>query len=230
MMLDKMRDRTRARELAAEYLAKSDPTGWFEQLYREGEEGKSVVPWMELRPNPNLLDFWTDQPIPSAGKTALKIGCGFGDDAEQLAEWGFRTTAFDISETAIRSCRRRFPRSPVQYINADLLHAPAGWVRSFDFVLESYTLQALPPDIREHAMNHVADFVAERGKLLVIARGRDESDPPGQMPWPLTRAQLSHFSEIGLRELSFEDFLDSEDPPVRRFRALYLRPAGNVVE
>ena len=56
-----MRDRTRARQLAAEYLAKGDPTGWFEHLYREGEEGKSIVPWMELRPNPNLLDFWKDR-------------------------------------------------------------------------------------------------------------------------------------------------------------------------
>ena len=106
-----MRDRTRARELAAEYLAKGDPTGWFEQLYREGEEGKSMVPWMELRSEsqpPGFLDTSTHSS--SAGKTALKIGCGFGDDAEQLAEWGFRTTAFDISETAIRGCRRRFPR------------------------------------------------------------------------------------------------------------------------
>ena len=72
-------------------------------------------------------------------------------------------------------------------------------------------------------MEHVAGFVAEGGRLLVIARARDETDPRGEMPWPLSRKQLSHFTEIGLRELSLEDYLDSEDPPVRRFRAVYLR-------
>jgi hypothetical protein len=60
--------------------------------------------------------------------------------------------------------------------------------------------------------------------LLLIARGREPSDPEGQMPWPLTRAELSAFTAVGLEELSFEDFLDLEgpaDPSVRRFRVLY---------
>ena len=223
MMLSQMPDRTRARELAAEYIAKGDPTGWFERLYREADEGKSIVPWAELRRSPNLLNFWRDQPIPSAGKTAVTVGCGLGDDAEQLAEWGFSTTAFDVSESAIQSCRRRFPDSRVEYVAADLLQPPDSWFRAFDFVLESNTLQVLPPELRARAMENAAGFVAEDGRLLVIARARDENDPRGEMPWPLTRWELNHFTEIGLRELSFEDFLDSEEPPVRRFRVVYLR-------
>jgi hypothetical protein len=55
----------------------------------------------------------------------------------------------------------------------------------------------------------------------VIARAADETDPRGEMPWPLTRSELGHFTKIGLRELSLEDYMDSEDPPVRRFRVLY---------
>jgi len=225
-----MRDRTRARQLAAEYLAKGDPTGWFERLYREAEEGKSIVPWAELRASPNLLDFWRNRPIPSEGKTALTIGCGLGDDAEQLAGWGFSTTAFDVSESAMRAARRRFPDSLVRYVVADLLLPPQTWFEAFDFVFESNTLQVLPKELRPRAMEHAAGFVAEGGRLLVIARARDENDPLGEMPWPLTRRELNHFIEIGMRELSFEDFVDSEDPPARRFRALYLAPGGNVVE
>ncbi len=218
-----MADRTRVRQLAAEYLAKGDPTGWFEQIYREAEQGGTPVPWGELRPNPNLLNFWRDHPIATAGKTALKIGCGFGDDAEQLARWGFATTAFDIAETAIRTCRQRFPHSAVRYFNADLLQPPKEWIRAFDFVLESYTLQALPPALRSRATERVADFVAEGGNLLVIARGREETDPPGEMPWPLSRTELNHLLDVGLRDVSFEDFQDPDEPEVRRFRALYLR-------
>ena len=35
------------------------------------------------------------------------------------------------------------------------------------------------------AIRQIAAFVAAEGLLLVISRGRDESDNPGKMPWPL---------------------------------------------
>ena len=60
--------------------------------------------------------------------------------------------------------------------------------------------------------------------LLIIAGGRESSEPEGQMPCPLTRAELSAFTASGLEQISFEDLLDSEDPgepAVRRFRGLY---------
>jgi hypothetical protein len=41
------------------------------------------------------------------------------------------------------------------------------------------------------------------------------------MPLPLTRKELEGFRENGLKEIRFEDFVDEEDPPVRRFRVLY---------
>ena len=39
------------------------------------------------------------------------------------------------------------------------------------------------------------------------------------MPWPLTRAELEDVPT--LHTLLFEDYLDGESPPVRRFRVLY---------
>lgn len=218
-----MPDRTRARQLASEYYAKGDPTGWFEQLYREAEQGKSIVPWADHKPSSVLVDFCTGQRLAAAGKSALTVGCGFGDDAEQVAALGFATTAFDISESAIRACQQRFPQSRVHYVAADLLTPPKEWSRNFDFVFESNTFQVLPGKLRVLAMHSVAEFVKPEGTLLVIARARDESDPSGQMPWPLTRMELNRLVECGLRELSVEEFYDSEDPPVRRFRASYLR-------
>ena len=219
-----MRDRTRARELAAEFHRKGDPTGWFEPLYQEAEAGKSTVPWANLRPNPRLLEFWKAHSQPTAGKTALTIGCGLGDDADQLAAWGFRTTAFDISETAIRASRKRFSHSSVEYLAANLLDLPPAWRHAFDFVFEANTLQVLPAALRPLAIKNIAGFLRPGGLLLLIARGRELSDPEGQMPWPLTRAELSAFTTGGLEELSFEDLLDFEDssePAVHRFRLLF---------
>lgn len=216
-----MKDRTRARELAAQFNQRGDPTGWFEPLYRESEAGKGAVPWVDLCPNPHLLDFWKAHPLQTAGKLALTIGSGLGDDAEQLSSWGFQTTAFDISETAIRASRKRFPHSTVEYLTANLLNPPPAWRRRFDFVLEVNTLQVLPAALRPQAIEKIAQFLHPGGLLLVIARGREPSDPEGQMPWPLTRAELSAFTTGDVEELSFEDFPDPEDPAVRRFRVLY---------
>jgi hypothetical protein len=215
-----MENRGRARELASEYLAKGDATGWFEQLYQEAETGESVVPWADLQPNPNLVDFWSRCSIPGS-KTALVIGCGWGDDAEQLANWGFETTAFDISPAAIRACKRRFPQSRVQYETANLLCHPPQWIAGFDFVFESYTLQVLPRALRKEAMKSIACLIKAGGYLLVITRGRNAQEAEGSMPWPLTRDELAEFGAFGLREISFEDYMDQETPSVRRLRALY---------
>lgn len=219
-----MRDRKRARELAAEFHSKGDPTGWFEVLYREAEEGKSTIPWDDRHPTPYLVGFWMQHPLPTEGKSALVTGCGLGDDAEQLAAWGFRTTAFDISEAAIRACRKRFPDSRVEYQAANLLEPPKDWPGRFDFVFEANTLQVLPAALRAQATKNIAGFLRPGGLLLVLARGREPSEPEGQMPWPLTRSEISAFTEPGLEELLFEIVHDADEPDTRRFRVLFRLP------
>ncbi|MGB7281458.1 MAG: class I SAM-dependent methyltransferase [Candidatus Acidiferrum sp.] len=218
-----MKDRSRARELAEESIQRGDPTGWFERLYREGEDGTSVIPWADRGANGSLLEFWSAHPERTDGKQAIVIACGLGDDAEQLAAWGFATTAFDISETAIRMARKRFPKSAVKYSVADLFHPPAEWERNFDFVFEANTVQALPAGVRPGAIRNIASFVRPGGKLLVIVRGREPDEPEGQLPWPLTRAELAEFLRAGLNEENFEESFDKEEPPARRFRVLYSR-------
>ena len=214
--------RTTARKIAHEHLRAGDPLGWFEDLYLRAGDDTTMIPWADLAPNPNLTDWLERNEFTGSGR-ALKIGCGLGDDAEELARRGFETTAFDISASAITWCRRRFPQSSVSYVVTDLFSAPTEWRAGFEFVLESYTLQVLPPNIRSSAARSIASFVAPRCTLLVIARGREPNDPEGNMPWPLTRGELSIFNTGGLKEASFEDYMDNEDPPVRRFRISYRR-------
>ena len=215
--------RRKAGELARESLAGGDATGWFERLYRQADGDPGGISWADLAPNPNLVAWLDRHHVAGGGRRALKIGCGLGDDAEELARRGFVVTAFDVSPTAVEWCRRRFPGSVVRWEVADLLDPPRRWDGAFDFVLESYTLQVLPPAARAAAVRSVARFVAPRGELLVVARGRDADDPEGTMPWPLLRRELDALRAAGLAELAFEDFLDAEDPPVRRFRAHYRR-------
>jgi SAM-dependent methyltransferase len=211
--------RAYARRLAADSIAAGDATGWFERLYAAAERGETTVPWAHLEPNP-LLRAWAR---PGAGRTVV-VGCGLGDDAEYLAGLGYDVTAFDVSETAVAGARARFPDSRVEYVAADLLAPPPAWQRAFDLVVESYTIQVLREDAREGAIANAADLVAPGGTLLVIARAREESDDPGRMPWPLTRAEIESFPLPAAR---IEDLFDDEDPPVRRWRVEFRRPAGS---
>lgn len=211
-----------ARKVAMKHLDAGDPLGWFEALYSLAGQDFSIIPWADLAPNPNLVS-WLDRYRTTISGRALIVGSGLGDDAEELARRGFRTTAFDISETAIEWSRKRFPYSPVNYTVADLFTPPDDWKGSFDFVLESYTLQVLPPELRAEATGCIASFVSPGGALLAIARGREPEEPEGIMPWPLTKEELTTFQSHGLKEISFEDYMDGEDPQARRFRATYCR-------
>lgn len=219
-----MTDRTRARTLAKLSIEGGDPVGWFERLYAEASRGEAIVPWADLAPNPHVV-AWLEREAPAPGR-ALEIGCGLGDTAEELARRGFDVLAFDVSATAVDRARQRFPRSRVDYRVADLLRLPDDFAGAFDLVVECYTLQVLPPEARAQAIPALRRLLAPGGALLVVARGRERGEPPGQMPWPLTRAELEAIASPPLALVSFEDFLDAEDPPVRRLRALFRRGGG----
>ena len=214
-----MTDRTRARTLARESIDKGDAVGWFERLYAEADRGEAVVPWADLAPNPHVVE-WLQREGPSTGR-ALDVGTGLGDTAEELNRRGLDVVGVDVSPSAIDAARRRFPASPVTYRASDLLALPRDLDEAFDLVVECYTLQVLPAEVRPRAIAALRRTVAPAGTLLVVARGREPHEPSGEMPWPLTRAEVEAIAGDGLRLVSFEDFLDGEDPPVRRFRAVF---------
>src|SRR5581483_3122955 len=116
-------DRSRARALAKDAIARGDALGWFEALYREAEAGAAVVPWADLVPNPHLVEWLDAHPAPRGGH-ALDVGTGLGDNAAELARRGFDVVAFDVSPTAVARARARFPASPAAWVAADLLDPP----------------------------------------------------------------------------------------------------------
>jgi len=163
----------------ARALSAGDPTGWFEPLYAAAEEGAAVVPWDRGAPH-WLLTAWAERKaLNGDGRRALVVGCGLGADAEYIAGRGFAVLAFDISASAIRAARRRFPGSAVDYQVADLLAPPAGWREAFDLVVESQTVQALPDPPRRDAIGSIGRMVAPGGTLVVIALARADGEEAG---------------------------------------------------
>lgn len=218
-----MSNRSTARKLASDAVSAGRPLDWFDELYRIAEGDESAILWADMTVNPNLHDWLKREQVTGHGRRVAIVGCGPGDDAELLQTLGFTVTAFDISPTAIEWCRRRFPDSAVDYCVVDLFDMPPDWNSAFDLIVEVYTLQVFPMDLQQRALEALSALVADGGTLLVIARGRDDDDDPGSMPWPLRRRDLDALTSLGLSEVAFEDFIDQEDPPVRRFRAQYSK-------
>ncbi len=210
-----------ALRLAEESAARGDATGWLESLYAAAGGDAAKVPWADGLPNPNLVP-WLDA-RPSHGGRALVVGCGLGDDAEELARRGYDVTAFDVAPSAVSWAQAAHAGSSVSYVVADLLHPPAEWTQAFDLVVEVYTVQVLRGEPRREALLTLPGLVAPGGTLLLIARGREEDDPEGDLPWPLTKRELSPIAQLLTTE-SFEDFVDGEGR--RRFRAVWSRPAS----
>jgi len=143
--------RGRVKAMAHESLGRNDPIAWFDRVYREARGQPGAVPWADLEPNPALLSWaklsrggesarssWD-----GCGERALVVGAGLGDDAEYLSSRGCDVVAFDVSDTAVAWCKKRFPRSRVRYEVADLLAPPASYAGAFDFVFRLLILSRL---------------------------------------------------------------------------------------
>lgn len=213
-----MVDPTDPRDPIRKRIDKGDFLGWFEDVYAKSQADGRIPPWTIEAPHPHLQKWAERENLQGAGKTAMVIGCGWGDDAEYLATLGFKVTAFDISETAIETCQQRFPESSVTYTVADLFALPDNWLGSFDFVLENRTVQALPPHMTEAAIHAEVDLIAPNGQILVLCWGRDENTERTGVPWPLAKSDLQTFIDAGLSETSFEELKTNNG---RRFRVVY---------
>jgi 2-polyprenyl-3-methyl-5-hydroxy-6-metoxy-1,4-benzoquinol methylase len=159
--------------------------GWFTAVYDLAAGDPASVPWADLAPHPLTSAWVAGQGAGLKGRRVLDVGCGLGDNAECFAAAGADVTAFDLVPRAIEWAKARFPAATAAYRAADLFDLPTAWQGRFDLVHECYTLQALAPALQGKARDVLADLLKPGGKLLVIARARDEDAPADGPPWRL---------------------------------------------
>jgi 2-polyprenyl-3-methyl-5-hydroxy-6-metoxy-1,4-benzoquinol methylase len=207
-------------------VQENQPSNWFEPLYASSNTNGEGVPWANMEAHPSFSNWLTHNPLEGDGKLALVVGVGMGDDAIELESLGFQVTAFDVSETAIKYCKERFPQSKVDFVQADLLENQPQWQRKFAFVLEIFTVQALPPKYEKKLIQNISNFVAPDGQILVIADvSKEERSFDNGPPWLLTSQHIDSFVSCGLkvvRECVEKDSLSNDDTDI--YVTTFIRP------
>jgi hypothetical protein len=169
-----------------------EPTEWLEKLWASAERDEIDIPWDRAEPFPDVARRISELG-PGAGRRAVVVGAGLGADAEALARAGWNTTAFDISPAAVRLVRERYPDSSVDYLVGDLLDLADELVGAFDFVVEVFTVQAMPPGARAQATTGIRQLVAPGGTALVVQYVPGDEDTGEGPPWLLDRGEMEAF-------------------------------------
>lgn len=157
-------------------------------------------------PDPQLIAWLRSFTASPTRRRCLVAGCGGGDDAEALASAGYEVTAFDPSPEAIATCRRRFPRSGVDYVVAGLPEAPGEWRGHFDLVFDGRMLDAADRGRRSAVQEALASFLGSGGRLFVLCEALDA---------------LDGFDALGLRTALVEEAVPGTS--ARRVRAFFDR-------
>jgi len=220
---EKSAARERVREIAADFADRGDQLGWFDEVYKQAAGSTDSIPWADLESNRFFKAWAEEKELRGNGRKALVVGCGLGDDAKYLDDLGFDVTAFDISPNAIEWARKLHAESDIRFEVGDIFQPFRGWLGAFEFVLEIYTIQPLPMELRSRAIESVASLVAKGGELVVVCRGRDDGEEVGQLPYPLSKEDLNGFENAGLEEIEFREVTDEVDDE-RRFVVHYKRP------
>lgn len=219
--------------LSAEAISLLDPNvGFFEQIYTDAHGDDAHVPWSQHGAHPALI-AWLNAEAPEVvrpGSRVVVVGCGLGDDANELLHRGFDVTAFDFCQTAVEWAKRRFPQNASCFVQADACQAPSHWKHRFDLVVEVNTLPTVPPDRRGELLSGITQLLHPNGVIIVVCPGRDDDSSLNGLtgpPYPLCERELrERMHACGLSPMrGIDDFSDDGDPPCRWLRGAFQRSA-----
>lgn len=207
-----------ANRLGRHALDDDRPTRWVDDLWSAAERDEVDLPWDRSRPFDVVADAIADLG-PGDGRRAVVVGAALGADAEALAAAGWTTVAFDVSPAAVRLVQERHPESEVDYRLADLLDLPDDLVGAFDLVIEVFTVQAMPPTVRDDAQASIRRLLAPGGQAVVVQHVRGGTDPLVGPPWMLDRTQMEAFAA---HDVSLTSLVEDASPRADRTSPVWV--------
>jgi len=217
-------DPIKYKQMVKTHHENDEPSAWCDSIYTNAQGDYKAVFWADLEPSPYLVQWLENNKKDLKKKKAIVIGCGVGDDAQAISDYGYEVIGFDISPEAINLCKKRYPNTKVTYLVADLFDYDKKWLGNFDVVYECNTIQILPGKYRIKARKAISNLVSKNGYALVSCRSRKKNEKEDEIPLPLDYEEINKFvTEDKLKEISFKAYNDSQIPSVPHFFAVYKK-------
>jgi cyclopropane fatty-acyl-phospholipid synthase-like methyltransferase len=179
----------------------------WEELYQQQEV--ESMPWF----NPELdddLEKALDELGLQSGRT-LDLGTGPGTQAMQLARRGFKVTATDISEAAIRLARAKAEAQglDITWMQDDILDTRL--TQQFDLIFDRGCFHVLPPERRQDYVSIVRGLLKPGGYLFL--KCFSHLQPGEQGPFRFTPDQIreifgSRLNVLSIKETVYQGTLD----------------------
>ena len=188
----------------------------YRERYKSGE-----TPWDAGRPDFNLIEVVTQNPIPIC--KVLDIGCGTGDNSIWLAQNRFQVVGIDTADIAIEKAKEKASLAKVKcdfklvdFLRNEVDGAPFGFV--FDRgCFHSFVSE----DDRKRFAQNVAAHLEKAGLWLTIVGNADEFrqgfGPPQRTAGDIVLAVEPYFKILSLISSYFES--NRPNPP-RAWRCL----------
>jgi SAM-dependent methyltransferase len=155
----------------------------YQLMYKVG-----LAPWERRDVGETWARIMASLGDPAPGR-ALDIGCGTGRDAVYLAKRGWRVTAVDFVDEALKKARRRAAEEgvEVEWLQGDVSHLDRlGLEPGYNLLYDFGCIQGLPDAARQGAVSGLSQLAAPGASLVMFAfmagrrfflpRGMDESD------------------------------------------------------
>ncbi len=179
----------------------------WEELYRE--KNVESMPWFNPELDPDLDQALTKLNL-HAG-TALDLGTGPGTQAIALAERGFKVTATDISDTAVRQALDKTKEKglDISFKQDDILNSHLD--QEFDFVFDRGCFHVFPPERRQDYVHVVDKLIKPTGYLFLKCFSHLEKREEG--PYRFTPEEIkeifsSRFNVCSIKETVYHGTLD----------------------
>lgn len=149
------------------------------------------TPW-DLGEVSDAVRLLAERYFPPQGRV-LVPGCGRGHEVIWLAERGYRVTAVDFADEAIRHLREQ---ASLHRVHPDILHddiflLPAQLNSRFDVLLEQTCFCAIDPSLRDEYERLAHRVLKPGGQLLgVFMEVEGVEGPPYSTPLDLVRSHL----------------------------------------
>lgn len=142
---------------------------------------KNDTPWNMNSANPVFIELLSSNDFISPSYILI-TGCGKGLDAIAAAKAGYKVTAVDFSESAVKNAGALAENENVKinFLAEDIFELDKKYDGQFDVVYEYTTYCAINPARREEYAEKISSLIKKNGKLAAVLFPVDgrEGGPP----------------------------------------------------